>query len=478
MNVAITRLFVLFVVLFGLLVAFTSRWTVFEADSLRENTANRRQLLEDQQIPRGIITARDGKKLAVNDRIGRDESVRYVREYPDGPLFGHAVGYSFVTQDQAGLEKFYNDQLIGEQNEFASLIDAIVGADQEGENLRTTLDPAGQRSAFQALAGRKGAIVVMEPATGRVPVMASVPKYDPNRIPEDFAKLNRETDSPLLNRVTQAGYPPGSTMKVVTAVAAIDSGEFEKTSVLNGKSPQTFSGTPLNNFGNSQFGPIDLTEALTNSVNTVWGRVGERVGKETMYEYMDRFGFNADPPMDYPRSQMRPSGVYNPRTGNLLDEDDPIDVARVAIGQERLNVTPLQMAMVASAVANDGVLMEPRLVERITRPDGRLAERIKPTRDERVMKSSTSRDVTEMMTRVVDEGSGTAAALEGIKVAGKTGTAERGDSNQAWFIAFAPVAKPKYAIAVTIERTQGTGGEEAAPLAKQVLTTLLGRGGG
>ena len=462
--------------MFIALVAMTSWWTVIKDDELRENTANRRQLLEDQQIPRGIITAKDGQKLAVNDRIGRDESIRYVREYPDGPLFGHAIGYSFVTQDQAGIEKFYNDELIGEQNEFASLVDAIAGSRQEGENLRTTLDPAGQRSAVNALAGRKGSIVVMEPATGRVPVMVSIPAYDPNRIPEDFARLNREPDSPLLNRATQAGYPPGSTMKVVTAVAAIDSGEFKKTSVLNGKSPQTFSGTPLSNFGGSQFGSIDLTEALTNSVNTVWGRVGERVGKETMYEYMDRFGFNADPPMDYPRSQMRPSGVYNARTGRLLDEEDPIDVARMAIGQERLNVTPLQMAMVSAAVANDGVLMEPRLVERITKPDGRLAERVEPTEDDRVMKSSTSKDVTEMMTRVVDEGSGTAAALQGIKVAGKTGTAERGDANQAWFIAFAPVAKPKYAIAVTIERTQGTGGEEAAPLAKQVLTTLLGQG--
>ncbi|MBA3300575.1 MAG: penicillin-binding protein 2, partial [Thermoleophilaceae bacterium] len=210
MNAAIVRVFLMFIVLFGLLIAFTSRWTVFESDSLRENSANRRQLLEEQQIPRGLILARGGARLAVNDRIGRGESVRYVREYPDGPLFGHAVGYSFVTQDQAGIEKYRNDQLVGEQNEFASLVDAIAGSRQEGQNVRTTLDPAAQKSAFKALAGRKGAIVVMEPASGRVRVMASVPQYDPNRIPEDFARLNREPDSPLLNRVTQAGYPPGS----------------------------------------------------------------------------------------------------------------------------------------------------------------------------------------------------------------------------------------------------------------------------
>jgi peptidoglycan glycosyltransferase len=302
-------------------------------------------------------------------------------------------------------------------------------------------------------------------------VIASVPGFDPNRVPRDFAQLNRAPGSPLFNRSAQSGYPPGSTFKVVTATAALDSGRFNPLSVLSGDSPKVIGGVPLSNFGNQSFGPVTLTTALTKSINTVWGRVGEIVGKEEMFTYMRRFGFNSKPPIDLPGTELRSSGVFS--KGRLLDESDDIDIGRVAIGQERLLVTPLQMAMVASAVGNGGKLMRPRLVQEVRDADGRTVSPIKPGEEARVMKPETSKALAMMMSQVVKEGTGTAAALSGIDVAGKTGTAEVGGTNQAWFIGFAPVGNPKVAVAVTVERTSGQGGTVAAPIAKQVMESLL-----
>jgi peptidoglycan glycosyltransferase len=471
MNLRIRHLFGLLVILFGLLVGFTSYWSVFDADGLEANTANHRLLLEEQRIRRGLIFARDGTVLARNKVTGRGPTRFYSRVYPTGDLFSHVVGYNFVERGRAGMERSHNGELTGDTNEFETIFDELRGKDREGDDLLSTLDPAGQRTAIAALAGRAGSVVALEPQTGRVRVMAATPDFDPNSVPGSFAELNRAPGSPLFNRSTQSGYPPGSTFKVVTAAAALDSGRFTPQTVVDGKSPQEIGGVPLTNFGGKDFGRITLTTALTNSVNTVWAQVGERLGKEKMYEYMRRFGFNAKPPIDLPGDELRSSGVFQGR--NLLDDSDAVDIGRVAIGQERLLVTPLQMAMVASAVANGGKLMRPRLVERVKNPDGRTVREVKPSEESEVMKVSTARALGSMMSQVVKEGTGTAAALAGIDVAGKTGTAEVGVTNQAWFIAFAPADNPRIAIAVTVERTPGQGGTVAAPIAKRVMEALL-----
>ena len=474
MNRQILHLFTLVVVLFGVLVAFTSRWTVFEQENLEDNSANRRPLLEQLRIPRGDILARDGTVLAHSIASGSGSRKVYTRTYPEDGLFAHALGYSFIDRGQAGIEQSRNDELTGEKNEFVSLFDELLSRSREGEDVHTTLDPEAQRVAIEAMGGQTGSVVALEPSTGRVRVMVSIPSYDPNDVPDQFAELNQAGGSPIFNRATQARYPPGSTMKVVAAAAALDSGEYEPSSIVDGSSPKTISGAPLTNSGGADFGPIPLTTALTNSVNTVWAEVGEELGSDTMYEYMERFGFNTEPPLDYPRSQMTPSGVFD---GNdLLDQDDPVDVGRVAIGQERLQVTPLQMAMVAAAVGNGGVLMKPRFTDRVVDKDGRVTERIEPDEEDRVIEEETATQLADMMADVVNEGTGTAAALSGIQVAGKTGTAEvdSGTSNQAWFIGFAPVDDPQMAIAVTVERTSGQGGTVAAPIAKSVLEVLVG----
>ncbi|MBA2262725.1 MAG: penicillin-binding protein 2, partial [Solirubrobacterales bacterium] len=312
--------------------------------------------------------------------------------------------------------------------------------------------------------------------TGKVRVMASTPGYDPAALDdaETFRRLSTdEENSPLLNRATQSAYPPGSTFKVVTAAAALDSGEFTPESTVDGRSGIDISGVPLANFGGQDFGPITLTTALTNSVNTVWAQVAERLGAATMDEYMRRFGLYEDPEIDYPDGQLVPSGVY--RDGELVPADGDVDIGRVAIGQGDLLTTPLQMAMVAATVANGGERMQPQLTDRIVDRDGRTVEDIEPERATRVMSAESAAQLTEMMGNVVREGTGTAAALQGIDVAGKTGTAEINlqDLNQPWFIGFAPQGSPDVAVAVTVERVQGgTGGAIAAPIAADVMREL------
>jgi penicillin-binding protein A len=473
-NQAIVRLFLIVVVLFGALVVWTSRWAVFEQEELQANTLNMRGLLEEQRIHRGPIRARDGTLLA---RSVEGAGGAYSRRYPEDGLFSHAIGYSYLTLGRTGLERSRNDELTGERGEVASILDQLAGRSRDGDEVRTTLDPRGQRAALQALGGQRGAVVALEPSTGRIRVMASTPSFDPNQLRE-AASLEALGDGSALNRVTLGQYAPGSTFKALTAVAAVDSGRYTSQSTLDGSSPQTISGAPLRNFGGQDHGPVSLRQALTQSVNTAFARIGVDLGGEALQEYMERFGFYERVPVDLPPEERAQSGVrVAGEDGFTPVTDDRVDVGRVAIGQGGLLVTPLQMAMIPAAIANGGVLMRPTLTERVNSREGRLVRRIEPRREERVMSESTAREVGDMMADVVREGTGTAAALRGAPVAGKTGTAEvdvAGNVNQPWFIAFAPRENPRIAIAVTLERSSGTGGTVAAPIARTVLEALIG----
>ena len=472
MNGPIVRLYAFFALLFGVLVFATSWWAVFGAKDLRENTANRRPLLAEERIKRGTIRSADGRVVARSVKI---DDERYRRTYPTDSTFAHAIGYSFTKLGRSGLEEFRNDPLTGRRTELIGAVDSLLGERGVGDSIRTTLSVKGQRAAIDGLAGRKGAVVALEPSSGKVLVMASVPSYDPNNLDEGdkFKELSSDdANSPLVNRATQAGYPPGSTFKVVTATAALDSGEYTPESTVSGENGKEISGVPLNNFGGEDFGNITLTDALTNSVNTAWAEVGEKLGKATMAEYMTKYGFYKQPPIDLPSDQLLASGERG-AGGRLLAPRSPrIDVGRMAIGQDKLLVTPLQMATVAATISNGGVRMEPHITQKIVDPDGRTQDEIEGERAERVMNENTARELTGMMRQVVKEGTGTAAALEGVDVAGKTGTAEidvERDINDAWFICFTN----DFAIAVVLERVQGgTGGVDAAPIAKQVLEAL------
>jgi peptidoglycan glycosyltransferase len=480
MNKQILQVYTLVAFLFAVLVFATSWWTVWGQEGLEDNVANRRPLLENLRVPRGDILAADGSLIARSTPSGKGERKIYSRSYPEGGLFAHPIGYSFEDQ-QVGLERSRNDELTGEKNEFVSIFEELVGNKREGDDVRTNLDPEAQRIALEALGSQTGAVVALEPSTGRVRVMASAPTFDPNDWESRSRELNQDPGRPLVNRAVQDRFPPGSTMKVVTAAAALDSGKYTPDSIVSGDSPKTIGGTPLSNCcteGSGDYGPLSLTQALTNSVNTVWAEVGEKLGRGTMIEYMERFGFFSDPPLDLPNDQMIESGVV--MEGNkLANADDGFDVGRVAIGQGGLEgqalATPLQMAMVAAAVGNDGVLMQPRLTARVVDKDGRVRDTIDPSQEGRVIKAESADQLQAMMESVVASGTATTAQIPGVQVAGKTGTAERGDdTNNAWFIAFAPADDPEVAIAVVVENTTGQGGQVAAPIAKRVMESLLG----
>lgn len=482
MNRQIVKLFAFIVVLFGVLIGFTSYWSVFDAEALKEKQANKRPLIEQQQIRRGRILAADGTVIAKSVAKGRGDERRYVRRYPEGPLYGHPIGYSFVQFGDTEFERFHNDELVGEEGEFVSILDELLGQTQEGNDVVTNIDPGAQRTGMEALeTAGFGAVVAIEPSTGAVKVMASNAPFDPNRVPDEFTRLGRQKiRTPLVNRATQGLYPPGSTFKVVTAAAGLESGEITPETTIDAPGTIEVEGNPLSNDFNEDFIGAALDTALTNSVNTWFAQLGQRVGQDEMFETMEQFGFNSTPPIDLPDDEVYNSGVYE---GNrTLTRSTPVDLGRLSIGQERLLATPLQMAMVAAGVANGGKLMKPQIWNRVIDPDGRVTDRLDPDEYSEPISEETAADLTAAMEGVVTEGTGTNAAIPGVAVAGKTGTAETPgnlacgggvDQNQAWFIGFAPANDPQIAIAASVECTEQFGNDVAAPIFREVAEAIL-----
>jgi penicillin-binding protein A len=477
MSNPIVRLFGVIVLLFALLVFFTSRWTVFEAASLNNNPLNVRTLLDELQIKRGEILADDGTVLA---RSVPAAGNTWSRTYPNGPLFAHAVGYSIAAKGEAsGLEESAAPELRGVQTGLSSIFGQLSPR-PVGDDVHTTLDPKAQLAAQQALAGEAGSVVAIDPSTGAVKVMYANPTFNNNG---PNPGQNCGAKDCLVNRVTEGQYAPGSTFKIVTATAAIDSGLYTENSVINGNSPILVSGVPLNNDGDQSWGPQTLTTAMTYSINTIFAQVAEHVGRATMTKYMQRFGFYSKPPLDYPSGQIGISQPWSSVTGKPFPPGSPDeDIGRIGIGEGGLLVTPLQMAMVASAVADNGTLMTPHLIARVVNQDGQTVSTTNPTVESQVMKPSTAQAVTRMMEKVVEEGTGITVQIPGVTIAGKTGTPqiptpEEPQRTQPAFVAFAPAQHPKVAIAVMVDQSNGGyGATVAAPVAKAVLRVLLSEG--
>jgi peptidoglycan glycosyltransferase len=441
-------------------------------------------------IKRGLIYAADGKTLlaGVRKRKVKDGRVWYLRRYPHGSLTAHAVGYSTIERSRTGLEEALNDFLTGSNANLHTLIDRTLdklrGLTQRGNNVVTTLRPRAQRVAAEQLDGKCGAAVALEPTTGRVLVLYSSPSYDPNLVEKNFKAIEQAGGpcvpaAPLLDRVTQGLFIPGSIFKVVTATAALDSGRVQPSTTFVDKGYCIEYGKRVFNFadqsGPEVFGTVTFAEALAHSINAVFCDVGKKIGPNLILDYAERFGFYDEPPIELPSDEVQRSGLYD--NGRLFRPKNPnqVDPGRLAFGQERLQVTPLQMALVAAAVANDGVVMEPKLVERIVAPDGTVISRFSPHEWKTAMKPTTAAELTSMMRAVVESGTATSAQIPGISVAGKTGTAETGreGENDTWFIAFAPAESPKVAVAVALSNQDGTGGSTAAPIAKAIIEAFL-----
>jgi peptidoglycan glycosyltransferase len=487
-NRSIVRLFAVVILLFTILVVWSSRWTVFSATSLNNNSLNKLSYFASLKVKRGEILADNGTTVLAKSVKGRDGI--WNRVYPEGSLYSQTVGYFFPeSYGSSGLEQARNSELKGLQSPLSSVFGSFNGVASVGDDVYTTLDPAAQKLARQLLEkaitddhALSGSVVAIVPQTGAIKAMYSIPTYNDN---EPQACPKTRGCSEVFDAVA-GGFPPGSTFKLVTTTAALNSGKYTPYSMFNGDSPVTISGHPLQNDSNYSYGQVSLTKALTDSINTVYGPLGLKLGADLMQQYMERYGFYSIPPLDYPANQMNASGELfykntcfgNKHTVLLPVTNSCVDLGRTAIGQANLVVTPMQMAMVVSAIANNGKLMQPRLTSKVVNNDGQTVETIAPQEDDQVMTQKVAGELQTMMRDVVEEGTGTSANLDGLNIGGKTGTASTYTKNgvpydDAWFVGF-PEGDPKIAVAVELtDIPNGFGGTYAAPIAAQVIKTLL-----
>jgi peptidoglycan glycosyltransferase len=490
MNRQITRLAVAAVVLIAALIVATTYWQTWAAAGLNDRQDNAIKRVAEFTIQRGrIFTGRGRLPLAENMKRTINGKTFYFRRYPQEAPFAHVVGYSTQARSRAGIERALNPYLTASNKNLSTVLerfrDELSGATIVGNDLVLSLVPRAQRVAVRALGNRCGGVVAIEPKTGRVLVDVSSPSYNPNLIERNFPAAQRapgaecRPPAPLLVRSTDGLYQPGSTFKIVTAAAAIEGGRFNLESRFDDPGYCVEYGKRVFNYADqgtpSGYGSVNLLQAIQNSINSVFCNIGKAIGGQAIIKQAKRFGFYARPPLETPASERAPSGLW--QDNRLYDPDDPnaVDPGRLAFGQERLLVTPFQMAMVAAAVANDGVLMEPHVLDRVLAPNGDTVVTVEPKRLGRSVSPATAAALTEGMKAAVSGGTSTAAQLPGIEVAGKTGTAETGreGSNTVSFICFAPAEDARVAIAVFVEGQDSTGGQIAAPIAKEVMQALL-----
>ncbi|CAN5265005.1 D,D-transpeptidase PbpA [soil metagenome] len=477
-------------VLFAALLVNVNYLQVLRAAELRDDPRNSRGLIEEYQTRRGLMIGGDGEtELAVVEET--DGRLRYRRQYPAGPLYAHVTGYQSLVFGPEELERSFNDYLTGAAPErFArNLTDLLAGRERAGDDLRLSILPPAQQAAQDALGDRRGAVVALEPVSGDILALWSSPSYDPNRMSshdrDDIIAYREELladgDRPLINRAIRETYPPGSTFKLVTGAAALESGippdaEFDDPSEL--QLPQTTA--TIGNFGGGLCNdgqPLTLLRAMEVSCNTTFAKLGLDLGAEALIAQAEAFGFNTAivEQVPVPADSRMPKELNEPQT------------AQSAIGQFDVRATPLQMAMIAAAIGNGGVLMTPHLVTEVTDTSGSDVATFDPQpftpsgqADPQAISAQTAQTLTEMMIGVVERGSGTAAQIAGVQVAGKTGTAQtaEGRAPTVWFTGFAPAENPQVAVAVMIEDggevgSEATGGQLAAPVAKAVMEAAL-----
>jgi peptidoglycan glycosyltransferase len=488
MNPQIVRLTYVALILVAVLVVMTTYWQTWAAASLAERQDNSIRRVAEFSIDRGLIFSFEPRKRLARNRARVVEGrTLYFRRYPYGPLAAHVVGYSTVGRSRTGLERSLNDFLTASNSNLSTVfdktIDELRGKPVQGNDVVTTLDLDAQETANEALGTNCGAVVALDPRTGKLLVMASSPGFDPNLVEESFDRIESitadcEPAAPLLNRASAGLYVPGSTFKVVTAAAALESKKYTPTSSFFDPGYCTVYGKRVNNFDTtSPFGTVDLTSALTYSVNSVFCNIGKKLGAKVILDTAKRFGFYEKPPLETPADERLASGLY--RNGRLFypEVDANVDAGRMAFGQERMLVTALQNAMVAGAIGVGGRLMEPHVVDRIVAPGGKVIERQRPRLIRRAVSKETADAVADMMRLAVSRGTGTAAQISGYSIGGKTGTGETGvpGSNTTWFIAFAgdEDRPPRVAIAVVLQNQSGTGGSTAAPIAREVMQAIL-----
>lgn len=482
----------LLLALFGALFVNLNYIQVLQADELANDGRNSRQLIREYEIRRGLMIAGDGTTEIARVEA-TDGTLRFRRTYTDGPLYAPVTGYYSSVYGRAELEASFNDYLVGSAPEaFArNLADLLAGRERVGDDLITTILPAAQQAAREGLGENRGAVVAIEPRTGNILALWSWPTYDPNRLSSHdrtdvtayWEELQTHEGRPLVNRAVREWYPPGSTFKLVTAAAALEAGVQPGSTYPDpAEQPLPQTTATIRNFGRGTCNdgqPITLARAVEVSCNTTFAQIGLDLGADALIAQAEAFGFN----------HTVFEQLERPLDSRMPKELNPPQTAQSAIGQFDVRATPLQMAMVSAAIGNSGVLMQPTLVRRIEdeRSDELASFGSRPLvlpgqSNAQAVSQQTAARLRDMMVSAVASGTGQAAAIDGVSVAGKTGTAQHGDGPPTvWFTGFAPAEDPRVAVAVVVEEGGGvgdeaTGGRIAAPIARAVMEAVLRAG--
>ena len=458
MKRSVRRVFWLLALCFFLLLGYLGKLVLVDRDEISGNAYNSRLRYVDETIRRGDILDREGELLATST-LQNDGT--YSREYPRARMAAHITGYSSVAK--SGVEAAENFTLMALKNEFFQRVSSIIkGTELMGNSVALTVDMDIQSAAGNLLGSAKGAIVVMEPSTGRVLALQAYPDFNPNTVANQWEILRDHADSPLVNRATQGIYPPGSTFKTVTALAAMEhlSGWQNFTVECTGEA--YFEDKVIHCYNNKAHGTVDMKAAMAASCNCYFAALAEQIGAGDLAKTMRQVGMDK---VSYFELETSRNNIF------LEKGATESELVETAIGQGRTGVTPLYMAMLASAIANEGLMMQPYIVDHVVYPDGGIGKQQVPEKLMEICSADEAAVLKDMMTEVVTSGTGTAAAVSGVTVAGKTGTAENATGNDhSWFIGFAPAEDPKVAVAVLIENSNYGS---ATPIAGQMIRAAL-----
>lgn len=462
-NKKILHTLVVLAMLFLSIAVYLTYFQVAKAPELAGSGQNPRTLIKEKQTKRGDIYDNEGVLLAESQKT--DDG--YTRVYPYGELYSHVIGYSNFRYGRSGIEDTYNKYLIGGEmlSNVLNVWDRLKGSDQGGANLELTLNHELQSLADRLVGRRNGSVVAIAPKTGEVLALVSKPGFDPNpaELEKNWDKLCTDENSAMLPRAVMGLYPPGSCFKPIVAVAAVEEGL--KLDGFMDEGEITIDGKVFTNNKNKKYGEIDIDDAMSHSVNTMFLSLADRLGADKLRSVAKRFYIGQHVPFD-----------LNVSKGSILSEKHPAktSTASVGIGQGDILVTPMHMALAAAAITNDGVMMKPYVVKSAKTKSGIPLYKAKKEKLCHVSSPAAAQRVTAMMERCVEDGTGMNARFGGIAIAGKTGTAENEkDKEHVWFIASAPVGNPEIAVAVMLEYDGTTGSESCVPIARELLKKYL-----
>ncbi|MGN9165371.1 peptidoglycan D,D-transpeptidase FtsI family protein [Tissierellaceae bacterium HCP3S3_D8] len=445
-----------FCILFTILIGYLSYFQAFKAEAVKNNSYNKRLWLNEENVLRGSIMDRNGKVLAYS--VKDDNTIS--RHYKYGNLYSHIIGYSYREYGKAGLELEYNNTLLNiSENAAINEIKNLVLPSSVGNDLKLTIDHSLQEKTRALLNGRKGAAVVMNPKTGEIYSMISLPDFNTSSLRDDWKSISDDPNSPLLNRATQGLYAPGSIFKIVTTAAALETPNLDREYKCNGTT--VIDGYTFKDYNSTAHGELDLKKAFVKSCNTYFAEKSLIIGKDKLGNTSEKFMINNKIDFDLPvKISQFP---YKNNIGKT-------ELAASAIGQGKILVTPLNMAMIVSAIGNDGIMVKPTLVKEIINKDGKVINSNRTESISTTIGSLMADEIKDMMIEVVQSGTGVNGRIRNVKVAGKTGTAENtSGKTHSWFVGFAPADEPKIAVAVILEESGLTGGQGAAPVARDII---------